>query len=108
MKKKTKLAPVTPGEVLREEFLIPLGLRANRLALELRVPATRMVDIINGRRGIAPDTAIRLGRFFNTSPKFWMNLQSRYELEIWEDRVRPEVDRDVRPISATAAAHKPR
>lgn len=103
---KRKLSPVTPGEVLREEFLVPHGLSGSRLALELRVPAPRIIDIINGQRAITPDTAIRLGRFFNTSPKFWMNLQSNYELQKWEERVRPEVDRDVRPVEGLEVACK--
>jgi len=69
-----------PGEMLREEFLIPLGISQNALAMKIRVPATRIGDIIHGRRAITPDTALRLARFFGNSPEFWMNLQQQYDL----------------------------
>ena len=72
---------ITPGEYLAEEFLGPLGLSANALALALRVPATRMQAIVNGRRAITADTALRLGRYFGTTAEFWINLQSIYELD---------------------------
>jgi addiction module HigA family antidote len=65
-----------PGETIREDFLKPLGMSVNKLALELRVPATRMAEIAHGRRGISADTALRLARYFNTTPKFWLNLQA--------------------------------
>lgn len=79
------MPPVHPGEMLREEFLVPLGLSANALALALGVPATRIGDIVNERRGITGDTAIRLGEYFRVGPEFWMNLQARYELELARD-----------------------
>lgn len=104
--KKQKLAPVSPGEIPLEEFMAPLGLNANRVALALRVPVTRIAEIVNAQRAISPDTAIRLGRFFNTSAMFWMNLQSSFDLEKWEDRVLLEVERDVTPISALILAEK--
>ncbi len=69
-----------PGETLREDFLKPLGMSMNKLALELRVPATRLTEIVHGRRGITADTALRLARYFNTTPKFGLNLQSSYDL----------------------------
>src|SRR5438477_2421633 len=72
---------ITPGEFLSEEFLEPLGLSANALALALRVPANRIQAIVNGQRGITVDTALRLGRYFGTTPEFWINLQSVYELD---------------------------
>jgi addiction module HigA family antidote len=72
---------ITPGEFLVEEFLQPLGLSANALALALRVPATRIQAIVNGRRAITADTALRLGRYFGTTAEFWVNLQSIYELD---------------------------
>ena len=80
-----RLAPVHPGEMLREEFLVPLGLSANALALSLGVPATRIGEIVNERRGISGDTAIRLGEYFRVGAEFWMNLQMRYELELARD-----------------------
>jgi addiction module HigA family antidote len=80
-----RISPAHPGEMLREEFLVPLGLSANSLALALSVPATRIGEIVNERRGITGDTAIRLGEYFRTGPEFWMNLQGRYELELARD-----------------------
>jgi addiction module HigA family antidote len=77
-----KMKPVHPGEMLREEFMKPLGLTMNRLALDLRVPLTRIGDIVHERRGITADTALRLARYFNNTPEFWMNLQSWYDLEV--------------------------
>jgi antitoxin HigA-1 len=92
-----KLKPVHPGEILRDEFMTPLGLSMNRMALDLRVPVTRIADIIAKRRGITADTALRFARYFKNSPAFWMNLQTRYDLEVAEDESAAEIDRDVRP-----------
>ena len=75
-----KRVTTPPGEMLLEEFLKPLGLSQNALAMKIRVPATRIGDIVHGRRGITPDTALRLARFFGNSPQFWMNVQQMYEL----------------------------
>lgn len=77
------MPPIHPGETLREDFLKPLGLTANRLAMELVVPATR--DIVRGKRAITADTALRLSRHFGTAPQFWTNLQANYDLELAED-----------------------
>ena len=96
----TKLKPVHPGEVLREEFMRPLGLSVNRLALELRVPVTRMAEIVHRRRAVTSDTALRLGRLFRTTPEFWLNLQTRYDLEIARDRQEKKVEREVHPLVA--------
>ena len=86
MAKKTKtIPPIHPGETLREDFLRPLGLTANRLAIELQVPVTRVNDIVRGKRAITADTALRLARYFGTTPQFWMNLQASYDLELTED-----------------------
>jgi antitoxin HigA-1 len=83
MSKKTKLMdPVHPGEILREDFLKPLGLTVNKLALELHVPATRIAEIVHGRRRVTADTALRLARYFNTNAEFWLNLQNFYDLEV--------------------------
>ncbi|HEY6393367.1 MAG TPA: HigA family addiction module antitoxin [Bryobacteraceae bacterium] len=79
------MSPIHPGETLREDFLKPLGLTANRLAMELIVPATRVNDIVRSKRAITADTALRLARYFGTTPQFWMNLQSNYDLERAED-----------------------
>ena len=102
MSRKAKLPPVPPGEILREDFMVPMNLSMNRLALDLRVPVTRVADLVHGRRAITPDTALRLGRYFNTSPRFWLNLQSAYDLEKAEDELLSEIERDVRPLAAAA------
>jgi antitoxin HigA-1 len=81
-KKADRIPFPHPGETIREDFLKPLGMSVTRLALELRVPATRMTEIVHGRRGITADTALRLARNFNTTPKFWLNLQASYDLAI--------------------------
>jgi addiction module HigA family antidote len=104
MAKKGKLAPIHPGEVLREDFMEPLGLSANRLAMELRVPVTRIADLIRERRAITPDTALRLGRFFNTTARYWLNLQAAFDLESAEDELRDEIERDVRPMARAASS----
>jgi addiction module HigA family antidote len=97
-----KLKPVHPGEILREEFMKPLGLSMNKLALGLRVPVTRVAEVVHERRAISTDTALRLGRYFNTTPVFWMNLQVRYDLEVAEDEMAHQIERDVLPL-ATAS-----
>jgi len=78
---KRQRPPIHPGEMLREEFLVPMGLSSNALAMAIGVPATRIGEIVNERRGISADTALRLGRYFHMSAEFWMNLQSSYDLE---------------------------
>lgn len=99
-KKQIKLPPIPPGETLREDFLKPLGLSVNRLALELRVPVTRVNEIVHGRRSITADTALRLARYFATSPQFWMNLQTNYDLERAEDAASEEIVHQVKPRKA--------
>ncbi len=96
-----KLKPVHPGEILREEFMKPLGLSMNKLALDLRVPVTRIAEIVHERRAITTDTALRLGRYFKTTPVFWMNLQVRYDLEVAEDEQAEKIARDVQPLGAS-------
>jgi addiction module HigA family antidote len=101
MAKKTKtMPPIHPGETLREDFLKPLGLTANHLAIELRVPVTRVNDIVRGRRAITADTALRLARYFRTTPQFWMNLQANYDLELVQDERGMEIADRVRPHRA--------
>lgn len=97
-----KIAPVHPGDVLREDFLKPLGMSVNKLALSLGVPATRMGEVVNRRRAITSDTALRLARFFGTTPEFWMNMQAGYELELAKDKLSAVIDRTVHPYEATA------
>jgi len=96
-----KLKPVHPGEILREEFMKPLGLSMNKLALDLRVPVTRIAEIVHQRRAISTDTALRLARYFKMTPVFWMNLQVRYDLEVAEDERAEKIARDVQPLEVS-------
>ena len=84
-----------PGETIREDYLKPLRMSVNKLALELRVPATRMTEIVHGRRGVTADTALRLARYFNTTPKFWLNLQASYDLALTAAAKAEEIERNV-------------
>ena len=104
MAKTKKLRPVHPGEILREGFMIPLNLSMNRLALDLRVPVTRIAEIIHGRRGITPETALRLARYFDTTAMSWMNLQANYDLQIVEDKVQERILREVSRATRLRAA----
>ncbi len=90
-----KMRPIHPGEILREEFLLPLQMSANALSLELHVPAPRINDIVRERRGVTPDTALRLGRYFGTSPQFWLNLQTAYDLKRAEAELGAQIAREV-------------
>ena len=99
----TKLSPIHPGEVLVEEFLRPLGLSGPDLAKGIRVPTRRVAEIRSGRRGITPDVALRLGRYFRVSAEFWMNLQQRYDLECLRDRLDAELKAGIRPLRRRAA-----
>lgn len=92
---RKKLAPVHPGEILDEEFLKPLALTQYRLAKALKVPARRINEIVLGKRTVSADTALRLGRFFRNSPRFWLNLQASYDLEVEADRLGAKLVRDV-------------
>ena len=100
-----KLKPVHPGEILLEEFMKPLGLSMNRVAMDLRVPLTRIADIVHERRGVTTDTALRLARYFKTSPAFWLNLQTRYDLETVGGHEADRIARDVHPLE-TAVEHE--
>jgi antitoxin HigA-1 len=89
-----------PGEMLREEFLVPLGMSQNALAMKIRVPATRIGDILHGRRGITPDTALRLSRFFGNSPEFWLNLQQMHDLSKARMELGEAIEREVEEYPA--------
>jgi addiction module HigA family antidote len=105
-KKEKLLPPIHPGEILREDFMLPMGLSMNRLALDLRVPVTRIAEIFHGRRGITPDTALRLARYFNTTARFWLNLQAAYDLEVAEDELARDIEREVRPATPTPVSSR--
>ena len=98
---KKKLDPVHPGEILLEEFLRPMGLSQNRLALDIGVPPRRINEIVLGKRGISADTSLRLARYFDMSPQFWMGLQMDYELDVATDALMDRLDREVRPCAGT-------
>lgn len=94
-----KLLPIHPGEILREEFLAPMGISQYRLAKDICVPPHRINEIVRGQRAITADTALRLARYFSTSERFWLNLQTRYELEVEKDRLGNRLDREVTAFS---------
>ena len=96
-----KLDPIHPGEVLLEEFLKPMNLSQNRLALAVGVPPRRINEIVLGKRGVSADTALRLGRYFSMSPQFWMGLQMDYELDVAGDVLAGRLEREVRPYADT-------
>lgn len=97
-----KMRPIHPGEILREEFLAPLGMSAHALAMALRVPAPRVNDIVRERRAISPDTALRLSRFFGTTAQFWLNLQSSFDLKQVESEQGRIIEREIRPLKSAA------
>ena len=102
--RKPLMSPVHPGEILREDFMKPLGLSINKLALELHVPATRIGEIVHERRRISADTALRLARYFKTNPEFWLNLQNFYDLEVSRrSGAVSAIEREVRPADALAS-----
>ncbi|MCA9945822.1 MAG: HigA family addiction module antidote protein [Anaerolineales bacterium] len=90
-----KLNPVHPGEVLLEEFLKPMGLSQNRLALDIRVPARRINEIVQGKRRVSADTALRLARYFGMSPQFWLGLQMDYDLDVASDQLANRIEKEV-------------
>ena len=97
-----KMRPIHPGEILREEFLAPLEMSANALAMALHVPAPRVNDIVRERRAVTPDTALRLARYFGTTAQFWLNLQSSFDLRQAEGELRRKIEREVRPMQRAA------
>jgi addiction module HigA family antidote len=97
-----KIAPIHPGEILLEEFLQPMGISQNRLALDIRVPARRINEIVHGKRRITADTALRLARYFDMSPQFWLGLQMDYDLDMAEDQLTERLKREVQVHRASA------
>ena len=97
-----KLPPIHPGEILLEEFLKPMKLSQYRLAKDISVPARRINEIVHGKRSISPDTALRLSRYFGMSERFWMNLQTRYDLEMEKDRLEGRLEEEVQVYAAAA------
>jgi antitoxin HigA-1 len=99
---KKDLKPVHPGEVLMEEFLKPMNLSQNRLALDIGVPPRRINEIVLGKRAITADTALRLGRYFRMSPQFWLGLQMDYDLDVTQDALAKRLDREVKLYAVAA------
>lgn len=95
---RKKLEPILPGEILEKEFMEPLGISQNKLARDLDVPVTRISDIVHGRRGITTDSALRLAVYLGTTPEFWLNLQTRYDLKISRRKLLPAIEKNVRPL----------
>jgi addiction module HigA family antidote len=89
-----------PGEVLGEEFLKPMGISRHKLAMDTHMPATRVGEIVRGRRSVSPDTALRLARYFGTSPEFWLNLQQQYDLSIARAESRVQIEREVPTLAS--------
>jgi len=99
---KRDFPPVHPGEVLREEFLLPLGISQYRLAKEIHVPARRINEIVLEKRSISADTALRLGRYLGTTAQFWLNLQARYDLELAREGIAEELESEIKPFKSAA------
>ena len=95
-----RLSPVHPGEILRDDFLRPMGLSVYGLARALKISRPRINDIVLGRRAVSVDTALRLGRYFGTTPEFWIHLQTRYDLDVAERTIRPPIEREIEPRAA--------
>ena len=93
-----KMPPVHPGEILREEFMLPMGLTSYRIAKDIGVPLPRIHDIVNEKRGISADTALRLGRYFGTTPDVWLSIQARYDLDVAEDRLGDRLNTEVKKL----------
>ncbi len=101
---RRKLPPIHPGEILREEFLSPLGVSQYRLAKDTSVPPRRINEIVRGSRSVSADTALRLARYFGTSERFWLNLQARFDLEVEKDRLGDRLRREVKILEVAGAS----
>ena len=102
MKHSPTLPPIYPGEILREEFMRPLGLSQTRVAHDISVPARRIASIVQGKQAVTADTALRLSRFLGTSERFWLNLQAHYDLEVERDRLGPRLETEVAVLADRA------
>ncbi|OLT61191.1 HigA family addiction module antitoxin [Moorena bouillonii] len=99
----TKLPPITPGDILLEEFMKPFRISQNQLAKDIHVPVTQINAIVNGKKTITTDTALRLARYFGTTPQFWLNLQQHYELELAEATLADQILKTIKPLASIAA-----
>ncbi|MDY6823717.1 MAG: HigA family addiction module antitoxin [Thermodesulfobacteriota bacterium] len=107
MSKNNFLDPITPGEILREDFLAPLGISLNKLSRDIAVPPNRISEIVNGKRGISADTALRLERYFGVEAQFWLNLQSEYDLRIMKRKIGPDIEQRIIPVNKPASRAVP-
>jgi addiction module HigA family antidote len=103
MIRRKKIPPLHPGEVLHQDFIVPTGISIHRLAMDLRVPANRISEIVKGTRAVSADTALRLARYLGTSAEFWLGLQADYDLEKAKDELAPRIEREVQPRKRAAA-----
>jgi len=97
-----RLPPIHPGTILRDDFLIPMGISVSALAKAIKVPRSRVNDIVLGRRAITAESALRLGRYFGVSPQCWMTLQARYDLDVADQNIRRRIEQDVTPRDAAS------
>ena len=107
MSDKDFLDPITPGEILREDFMEPMGISINQLSRDIVVPPNRISEIVNGKRGITVDTALRLDRYFGIEAQFWLNLQSEYDLRIMKRKIGGDIERRILPIKKTPSDYIP-
>ncbi len=101
--KEKRMPPVHPGEILMENFLKPLNMSQNKLAMTIHVPARRINEIVHGKRRITANTAMRLARYFNMTPQYWMGLQADYDLDFAQDKLEEKINQEVKPCSSYAA-----
>jgi addiction module HigA family antidote len=102
MNTKDFLDPITPGEILREDFMEPMGISMNKLSRDIAVPPNRISEIINGKRSISADTALRLERYFGVEAQFWLNLQSEYDLRVMKRKIGPDIEQRILPVKHSA------
>ena len=107
MSSKDLLEPVTPGEILREDFMEPMGISINQLSRDIAVPPNRISEIVNGKRGITADTALRLERYFGVEAQFWLNFQSEYDLRVMKRKIGPDIERRILPVKKASAHSMP-
>ena len=98
---KKLLDPITPGEILREDFMEPLGISINQLSRDLSVPPNRISEIVNGKRSITADTALRLERYFNVEAQFWLNLQNEFDLRMMKRKILSDIERRIIPVKTS-------
>ena len=107
MSNKELLEPIAPGEILREDFMEPLGISINQLSRDIAVPPNRISEIVNGKRGITADTALRLERYFGVEAQFWLNLQSEYDLRVIKRKIGPDIGQRILPVQKAASDYIP-